>query len=127
MNKLFRLSAANLALVFVGASVAALALFAAALWYTWSHTIGSGREAVLASDADRMAAIYRRDGMNVLHRTLAGYTRHVNFGGVLMIGLGCEVNQLTLYGQSGAGASKRHFNIQDAGGSRRAVERAMGR
>ncbi|NMN68268.1 altronate hydrolase [Rhizobium sp. 57MFTsu3.2] len=66
------------------------------------------------------------DGMAVLHRTLAGYTRHVNFGGVLMIGLGCEVNQLTLYGQSGAGNSKRHFNIQDAGGSRRAVERAMG-
>ncbi len=24
------------------------------------------------------------DGMSVLHRTLAGYTRHVNFGGVLM-------------------------------------------
>ncbi|MGO8315962.1 UxaA family hydrolase, partial [Rhizobium ruizarguesonis] len=61
-----------------------------------------------------------------LHRTLAGYTRHVNFGCVLMIGLGCEVNQLTLYCQSGAGASKRHFNIQDAGGSRRAVERSMG-
>jgi altronate hydrolase len=66
------------------------------------------------------------DGMQVLHRTLAGYARHVNFGGVLMIGLGCEVNQLTLYGQSGAGASKRHFNIQDAGGSRRAVALAMG-
>ncbi|QND45151.1 altronate dehydratase (plasmid) [Rhizobium lusitanum] len=66
------------------------------------------------------------DGMLTLHRTLAGYTRHVNFGGVLMIGLGCEVNQLTLYGQSGAGASKRHFNIQDAGGSRRAVALAMG-
>jgi altronate hydrolase len=66
------------------------------------------------------------DGMATLHRTLAGYTRHVNFGGVLMIGLGCEVNQLTLYGQSGAGASKRHFNIQDAGGSRRAVALAMG-
>jgi altronate hydrolase len=66
------------------------------------------------------------DGMATLHRTLAGYTRHANFGGVLMIGLGCEVNQLTLYGQSGAGASKRHFNIQDAGGSRRAVALAMG-
>lgn len=63
--------------------------------------------------------------MRALHRTLAGYTRHVNFGGVLMVGLGCEVNQLTLYGQSGAGASKRHFNIQDAGGSRRAVEKAL--
>ncbi|MGO8279691.1 UxaA family hydrolase, partial [Rhizobium ruizarguesonis] len=49
------------------------------------------------------------DGMNVLHRKLAGYTRHVNLGGVLMIGLGCEVNQLTLYCRSGAGASKRHF------------------
>jgi altronate hydrolase len=66
------------------------------------------------------------DGMHTLHRTLAGYTRHANFGGVLMIGLGCEVNQLTLYGQAGAGASKRHFNIQDAGGSRRAVALAMG-
>lgn len=66
------------------------------------------------------------DGMKNLHRTLAGYTRHVNFGGVLMVGLGCEVNQLTLYGQAGAGAGKRHFNIQDAGGSRRAVARALG-
>ncbi|MCV9967343.1 altronate dehydratase family protein [Pararhizobium sp. BT-229] len=66
------------------------------------------------------------DGMKNLHRTLAGYTRHVNFGGVLMVGLGCEVNQLTLYGQSGSGAGKRHFNIQDAGGSRRAVARALG-
>ncbi|MCS0611526.1 HAMP domain-containing histidine kinase [Massilia kyonggiensis] len=70
MNKLFRLSAANLALAFVGASVAALALFAAALWYAWSHTIGSGREAVLASDADRMAAIYQRDGMDVLRHAI---------------------------------------------------------
>ncbi|MDI7861741.1 altronate dehydratase family protein [Rhizobiaceae bacterium n13] len=66
------------------------------------------------------------DGMRALHRTLAGYARHVNFGGVLMVGLGCEVNQLTLYGQSGAGTGKRHFNIQDAGGSRRAVEKALG-
>ena len=66
------------------------------------------------------------DGMMVLHRTLAGYARHPNFGGVLMVGLGCEVNQLTLYGQKGVAAGKRHFNIQDSGGSRRSVERAMG-
>ncbi|KOF15444.1 galactarate dehydratase [Ensifer adhaerens] len=66
------------------------------------------------------------DGMMNLHRTLAGYARHVNFGGALMVGLGCEVNQLTLYGQSGAGQEKRHFNIQEAGGSRRSVERALG-
>ena len=66
------------------------------------------------------------DGMKVLHRTLAGYARHPNFGGVLMVGLGCEVNQLTLYGQKGVAAGKRHFNIQDAGGSRKAVEKALG-
>ncbi|RVC06170.1 altronate dehydratase, partial [Mesorhizobium sp. M7A.F.Ca.AU.001.01.1.1] len=66
------------------------------------------------------------DGMMVLHRTLAGYARHPNFGGVLMVGLGCEVNQLTLYGQKGVAAGKRHFNIQDAGGSRKSVEKAMG-
>ncbi|WP_237155098.1 UxaA family hydrolase [Oryzibacter oryziterrae] len=66
------------------------------------------------------------DGMKYLHRTIAGYARHANFGGVLMVGLGCEVNQLTLYGQSGASDTKRHFNIQDAGGSRKAVERALG-
>jgi altronate hydrolase len=66
------------------------------------------------------------DGMRVLHRTLAGYARHPNFGGVLMVGLGCEVNQLTLYGQKGVAAGKRHFNIQEAGGSRRSVERALG-
>ena len=66
------------------------------------------------------------EGMQVLHRTLAGYARHPNFGGVLMVGLGCEVNQLTLYGQKGIAAGKRHFNIQEAGGSRKSVEKAMG-
>ncbi|MBH0237698.1 UxaA family hydrolase [Methylobrevis albus] len=65
------------------------------------------------------------EGMRVLHRTLAGYARHPNFGGLLMVGLGCEVNQLTLYGQKGDPSARRHFNIQDAGGSRKAVERAM--
>ena len=66
------------------------------------------------------------EGMMVLHRTLAGYARHPNFGGVLMVGLGCEVNQLTLYGQKGVAAGKRHFNIQDAGGTRKSVEMALG-
>jgi altronate hydrolase len=66
------------------------------------------------------------DGMMVLHRTLAGYARHPNFGGALMVGLGCEVNQLTLYGRKGVAAGKRHFNIQDSGGSRKSVEKAMG-
>ena len=34
------------------------------------------------------------EGMDVLRRTLAGYARHANFAGVLVIGLGCEANQM---------------------------------
>lgn len=33
-------------------------------------------------------------GMTLLRRTLAGYARHPNFAGVLMVGLGCEANQI---------------------------------
>lgn len=32
--------------------------------------------------------------MTMLRRTLAGYARHANFSGVLMVGLGCEDNQI---------------------------------
>ena len=34
------------------------------------------------------------EGFETLDRTLAGYARQPNFGGVLMIGLGCEVAQI---------------------------------
>jgi altronate hydrolase len=32
--------------------------------------------------------------MDVLRRTLAGYARHPNFAGVVIVGLGCEANQM---------------------------------
>jgi len=35
------------------------------------------------------------EGFDILMRTLRGYSNHVNFAGILLIGLGCEVNQLT--------------------------------
>ena len=35
------------------------------------------------------------EGMKILRRTLAGYARHANMAGVLMIGLGCEANQIS--------------------------------
>src|SRR5262245_56829363 len=35
------------------------------------------------------------EGMQLLRRTLGGYARHANFGGVLIIGLGCEANQIS--------------------------------
>ena len=34
------------------------------------------------------------EGFQLLQRTLAGYARHPNFAGILLVGLGCEVNQV---------------------------------
>ena len=65
------------------------------------------------------------DGFEVLERTLAGYARHPNFGGVLMLGLGCEVAQidelLDRHGLS-AGPRLRRLTIQDAGGTAAAID-----
>jgi altronate hydrolase len=35
------------------------------------------------------------EGFDVLQRTLTGYAEHPNFAGFLMLGLGCEVNQIS--------------------------------
>src|SRR5208337_3102999 len=35
------------------------------------------------------------EGMEILRRTIAGYARHPNFAGVLILGLGCETNQIS--------------------------------
>ena len=34
------------------------------------------------------------EGLELLQRALAGYARNPNFGGILLVGLGCEVNHL---------------------------------
>jgi altronate hydrolase len=64
------------------------------------------------------------EGMDVLRRTLAGYARHVNFAGVLIIGLGCEANQMDAlafaHGLS-EGPLLRMMTIQESGGTVKAV------
>ena len=35
------------------------------------------------------------EGMEVLRRTLGGYSRHPNFASVILLGLGCEANQIS--------------------------------
>ncbi len=60
------------------------------------------------------------EGMTLLRRTLGGYARHPNFAGVLMIGLGCESNQISsLLGAQNLteGELLRTFSIQDNGGT----------
>jgi altronate hydrolase len=70
----------------------------------------------------------RGEGFATLQRTLWGYARHPNFAGVLMIGLGCEVNQidflLDAY-QIRRGAHFRTMTLQGTGGTRKTIERAQ--
>lgn len=65
------------------------------------------------------------EGYRILQRTLAGYARHPNFAGLLVIGLGCEVNQADELLENTAlreGPLLRTLTIQGAGGTRRAIE-----
>jgi altronate hydrolase len=67
-------------------------------------------------------------GMSILERTLAGYARHANFCGVLVVGLGCEANQLNTWlanSHLADGEALQTFNIQDTGGTRKTVEKGI--
>lgn len=62
---------------------------------------------------------------DVLRRTLAGYARHANLAGVLIVGLGCERNQVaSLVESQGLPTSKlmRTLVMQEVGGTRVTIE-----
>ena len=66
--------------------------------------------------------------LQVLRRTLAGYARHANFYAVLIVGLGCETNQIQgLIAQEGLqeGAKLVTFSIQDMGGTTKTVAKGV--
>jgi altronate hydrolase len=68
------------------------------------------------------------DGYDCLLNSIAGYARHPNFGGVLLIGLGCEVLQTEAVVESlGAKESPlfKVMTIQNTGGIRRSVEKGI--
>lgn len=65
------------------------------------------------------------DGFDALQRVMWGYARHPNHGAVLMVGLGCEMNQIDwLLEANGLEKGPRFhaMNIQDVAGLRRTVE-----
>ena len=68
------------------------------------------------------------EGYANLQRTLWGHARHPNFAGILMVGLGCEVNQidflLEAYGLE-RGPRFQTMTIQDIGGTRKTVDRGV--
>ena len=67
-------------------------------------------------------------GMQILQRTLAGYATHANFAAVLVVGLGCESNQINAWLANSSlreGEDLRVFSIQDSGGTRKTVARGI--
>jgi len=67
-------------------------------------------------------------GMQILQRTLAGYAAHANFAAVLVVGLGCEANQIKAWLANSSlqeGDTLRVFNIQDSGGTRKTVAKGI--
>ena len=77
------------------------------------------------------------DDHQQLARTLAGFARHPNIGGYLVLGLGCETGQGSFlvdnHGRVQLEVPGREsepiplvMNIQDEGGMRKTVDRAMG-
>jgi altronate hydrolase len=82
-----------------------------------AHKTGCG----MASDGE---------AIDLLRRTTAGYIRHANFHSVLLVGLGCEANQINelLSAQGLARSDHLHaFSIQDKGGTPKAVEEGVAR
>jgi altronate hydrolase len=68
------------------------------------------------------------EGVKQLRRTLGGFVKHPNFAGVVVIGLGCEANQMgAMFMSEGIETGKliKPLVIQDVGGTRKTVEAAI--
>ncbi|KKW67073.1 galactarate dehydratase [Lampropedia cohaerens] len=66
------------------------------------------------------------EGLALLQRTMRGYANHPNFAGIVIIGLGCEVNQIApLLGtlQPRDEGLLATLTIQEEGGTRSTIER----
>ncbi len=78
----------------------------------FSHPLGCGMEMT-------------GEPMALLRRTLAGYARHPNLAAALLVGLGCERNQiggLMEEERLQAGPRLRTFVMQEQGGTRKTIE-----
>jgi altronate hydrolase len=65
----------------------------------------------------------QNEPLALLRRTLGGYARHVNFANVVVMGLGCEVNQIGgLMQEQKLAGRLRAMDIQEMGGTRKTVE-----
>ncbi len=62
--------------------------------------------------------------LSLLQRVLRGYIRHPNFCGWLVVGLGCEVNQVAdlMGSEQGGRKAVRTLTIQESGGTAAAID-----
>ena len=70
------------------------------------------------------------EAMDLLRRTIGGYARHANFAGVLVLGLGCEANQIGgLMKAEGLaeGPMLQTMTIQESGGTSKTVREGVAR
>jgi altronate hydrolase len=68
------------------------------------------------------------EGMDLLRRTIAGYVRHPNFAAVIVVGLGCEANQIDrIVDVEGLtlGPRLQTMTIQETGGTAKTVQRGV--
>ena len=69
-------------------------------------------------------------GWDLLQATMAGYARHPNFAGILVVGLGCEGNQVDTMAAShdwSASDTFQMMTIQDTGGTRATIQAGVER
>ena len=70
------------------------------------------------------------EGYEALQRTIAGYSRHANFAGVMIVGLGCEAFQIgaLLENENLRASDRLHaMTIQDTGGTAATVREGIAR
>ena len=68
-------------------------------------------------------------GLNYIQRSIAGYAKHPNFAANLLLGLGCEANQIGAMMEAeklNPSDNLHAFTIQDTGGTAATVERGIG-
>ena len=63
---------------------------------------------------------------DLLRRVFVGYATHVNFASVLLMGLGCETNQIShLLSLTGSSSTLRSATIQEEGGSAASAKKGI--
>ena len=107
--------------------------------YFKSESYGESPNDILASypNADGVIALthdsgcgmsIEGDGLALLQRVLIGYAEHPNFAGILIVGLGCEVNQVSALLEKFKLKDRQHIRtlvIQENGGTRKTIKNGI--